>query len=378
MNQSVKLALCLAATLCVGLVFTKTASAQSASPAAYVYVITNPSGNNYEIDGYKADSTGALTRLAGSPFWKTTKTLLAMAHTTNWFFVSDGTNIYSFSIAASGALKQVSSVDAAKFYAFNGLAGASLVLDHTGSTLYSLALDGTGDNEFQFFNKSSSTGALSFFGSTPDDISYGQLVFTGNNQYAYGFGCFQAESHVYGFKRGVDGTLTRLNLTAQIPTSPNGEFCLDTSASNPKNNLAVSMYLDTPAHPFAPPAWLGVYTVDSSGNLTTKSTSANMPTTAVGTVHQLMASPAGNLLAIGGSGGLQVFHFNGSSPITPYTGLLATHELNQIVWDSHDHLYGISSAGRLYSFKITANGHKQATGSPYSITNPMAITVLSK
>jgi len=377
MNQSVKLAVCLVATLGAGLTFTHPAFAQS-TPSAYVYLITNPSGNNYEIDGYKADSTGALTHLAGSPFWKTTKTLLTMAHTTNWFFVSDGTNIYSFSIAASGALKQVSSVNAAKFYAFSGLTGASLVLDHTGSTLYSLALDGTGDNEFQFFNKNSSTGALSFFGSTPDNISYGQLVFTGNNQFAYGFGCFQDESHAYGFKRGVDGTLTSFTPSVPIPTYPNGDFCLDTSASNPTNNLAVSMYLDTATHPPGPPAWLGVYTVDGSGNLTTKSTSANMPTAAVGTVHEMVASPAGNLLAIGGSSGLQVFHFNGSNPITPYTGLLATHELNQILWDSHDHLYGISSAGRLYAFKITATGHKQAAGSPYSITNPMAITVLSK
>ena len=138
------------------------------------------------------------------------------------------------------------------------------------------------------------------------------------------------------------------------------------------------MYLDTATHPPGPPAWLGVCTVDSSGNLTTKSTSTNMPTAAVGTVHGMVASPTGNLLAIGGSNGLQIFHFNGSNPITPYTGLLATHELNQILWDSHDHLYGISSAGRLYAFKITATGHKQAAGSPYSITNPIAITVLSK
>src|ERR1051325_5910085 len=365
MKQPGKLAAYLIAILWISPVFTQIASAQTTSPSAYVYVISKSGTTTYEIDGYSADSNGALTRLAGSPFLKTSKRLIKMAHTSHWLFVSDGKNIHSFSIASSGALKYVSSVDASKYYAFFGETGDNLVLDHTGSTLYSLALDGTGDNEFQFFNKNSSTGALSFFGSTPDDISYGQLVFTGNNQYAYGFGCFQAESHLYGFKRSVDGTLTRLNLRASMPTSPNGEFCLDTSASNPTNNLAVSMYLDTPAHPFAPPAWLGVYTVDSSGNLTTKSTSANMPTTAVGTVHQMMASPAGNLLAIGGSSGLQIFHFNGSNPITPYTGLLATHELNQILWDSHDHLYGISSAGRLYSFKITATGHRQAAGSPY-------------
>jgi len=344
-----------------------------------VYVITNPSTTSYEIDGYKADSTGALTRLAGSPFWKTSKTLLAMAHTANWFFVSDGTNIYTFSIAASGALKQVSSVDAAKFYGFSGLTGDFLTLDHTGSTLYSLALDGAGDNEFQFFNKNSSTGALSFIGSSDDTTLYGALAFTGNNQFAYGFGCFQDESHAYGFKRGVDGTLTRLNLSLNVPTFPNGDFCLDTTATNPANNLAVSMYLETSTSgPPGPPAWLGVYTADSSGNLTTKSTSATMPKAAVGTVHQMTASPAGNLLALGGTSGLQVFHFNGANPITSYTALLATHELNQMQWDTHDHLFGISSSGRLYAFKITATGHKQAPGSPYFITNPLAITVLSK
>jgi len=64
----------------------------------------------YEIDGYKADSTGALTPLAGSPFWKTSKRLFYLANTGHFLFVSDGTNLYSFSIASNGAIKQVSSV----------------------------------------------------------------------------------------------------------------------------------------------------------------------------------------------------------------------------------------------------------------------------
>jgi hypothetical protein len=33
-------------------------------------------------------------------------------------------------------------------------------------------------------------------------------------------------------------------------------------------------------------------------------------------------SPSGKLLAVAGTTGLQVFHFNGSNPIKPYTGLL--------------------------------------------------------
>lgn len=373
MKTSVALAVCLIATLCASLAYAQ----QTASPNAYVYVITNPAANSYAIDGFKADSTGALTPLAGSPFWKTSKTLYAMAHTTNWFFVSDGTNIYTFSIASTGALKQVSSVDAAKFYEFAGLAGLGLTLDHTGSTLYSLAMDGSGDNEFQFFAKNSNNGSLSFFGSTSPSVPFSDLVFTANNLFAYGFTCFQASTTIYAFKRGVDGTLTQFTPKVPIPTFPNGDYCPVASAADPANHLAVPLYLETTGPP-SPPASLAVYSADSSGNLSTNSTRQNMPTSAVGDVNNTVASPAGNLLALAGTSGLQVFHFNGSNPITPYTGLLAVHNISQILWDSHDHLYGISPSGLLYAFKITATGHKQAAGSPYSITNPRAITVLSK
>jgi hypothetical protein len=301
-----------------------------------------------------------------------------MANTSHWLFVSDGVYIYSFSIASTGALKQSSSVNAAQYYGFPGTAGANLVLDHTGSTLYALADDGLGDNEFQFFTKNSATGALTYFGSTGVGISYGELAFSGNNLYAYGFGCFQDSSHSYGFSRGSDGTLTKLNLNVPIPTYPNGSYCLDTAAADPANNMAVAMYLETSGPP-SPPAWLAVYTADGSGNLTTNSTYQNMPTAAVGWLNDIVASPSGNLLAVAGSGGLQVFHFNGSNPITAYTGLLATHNITQIFWDAHNHLYGLSpSSGRLYVFTVTSTGYKQAPGSPHSITNPKAITVLSK
>jgi hypothetical protein len=373
MKSSATLAVCVIATLCASLAYAQ----QTTSPNAYVYVITNPAANSYEIDGYKADSTGALTPLAGSPFWKTSKTLYAMAHTTNWFFVSDGTNIYTFSIASTGALKQVSSVDAAKDYEFTGLAGLNLILDHTGSTLYSLAEDGSGDNEFQFFAKNSNNGSLSFFGSTPPSVPYSDIVFAANNIYGYGFTCFQASPFVYGLKRGADGSLTPFNPTVSLPAYPNGDYCPVASAADPANHLAVPLYLETTGAP-APPASLAVYSADSSGNLSTNSTRQNMPTAAVGDVNNTVASPAGNLLALAGTSGLQVFHFNGSNPITPYTGLLAVHNISQILWDSHDHLYGISPSGLLYAFKITSTGHKQAAGSPYSVHNPRAITVLSK
>jgi hypothetical protein len=44
------------------------------------------------------------------------------------------------------------------------------------------------------------------------------------------------------------------------------------------------------------------------------------------------------LLAVGGSGGLQVFHFNGRRPITRFTGLLSKDEVDQVAWDNDNHL----------------------------------------
>jgi hypothetical protein len=143
-------------------------------------------------------------------------------------------------------------------------------------------------------------------------------------------------------------------------------------------NLAVAMDLETSGPP-SPPAWLAVYTADSSGNLTTNSTSQNMLTAEVGAVNDMATSPAGDLLAVAGEGGLQVLFFNGSKQITAYTGSLAVHNISQLFWDTHNHLYGVSaSSGLLYVFTVTKTGYKQAPGSPYSLTNPKAITVLSK
>ena len=354
------------------------ASQPSTSPTAYVYVVTNPTSSTSELDGYGAASDGTLTKLPGSPFWTSnTQFVTGLANTAHWLFVSDGVYIYSFSIGSNGALKKVSSINAAQYYPYGGLVGASLVLDHTGSTLYAAALDGTGDNEFQFFTKNSATGALSYSGSTAINIAYGELLFATSNQYAYGFGCFQDSTFDYAFSRGSNGTLTPLNVNIPIPTYPDGDYCLDMAAAAPANNLAVAMYLETTGPP-NPPAWLGVYTADSSGNLTTNSTSQNMVTSEVGNLNDMAASPAGNLLAVGGDAGLQVFFFNGGNPITAYTGFIAEHRITQLKWDNHNHLFGISSSGRLYAFKVTATGYKQAQGSPYSIPFPRAISVLSK
>jgi hypothetical protein len=104
-----------------------------------------------------------------------------------------------------------------------------------------------------------------------------------------------------------------------------------------------------------------------------------MPETAVKNVTDVGVSPSGKLLAVGGTAGLQIFHFNGADPVAPYTELLTKDEVDQFFWDNDNHLYAISqSAGKLFVFTITPTRFSQAAGSPYTISNPQDIIVLPK
>jgi hypothetical protein len=104
-----------------------------------------------------------------------------------------------------------------------------------------------------------------------------------------------------------------------------------------------------------------------------------MPRVAVGSLTDLKADPNGKLLAVAGATGLQVFHFNGAHPIKHYTPLLATDPIDQIFWDSSNHLYAISSsASKLYVFTVTETKYRQAPGSPYSISGPISLAVVGK
>ena len=180
----------------------------------------------------------------------------------------------------------------------------------------------------------------------------------------------------------TDGTLTDLNLNTPIPAGSSGtSYCPGAFAADPTNHLAVISQTTTNDYP--PTAdgspQLAVYTADETGTLSTGSTSSNMPAAAVGYYPALAISPAANLVAVAGTGGLQVFHFNGGNPITSYTGLLLKDEVDQVLWDNNNHLYALSiagnSAGKLFVFTITPTGVTRAPGSPYSVTKPQSIAV---
>jgi hypothetical protein len=289
---------------------------------------------------------------------------LTLAHSAHWLFASDGINIYSFSIASNGALTLKSSINAQQFATSSGV--TALVLDRTWSTLYARVDDmNTRGSLILAFNKNSTKGTLSYLGSTdyPAQPITSRVAFIGSNQYAYSGAWFAAQ-------RNSDGTLSAFSINPPLPSNPNGDYSPSGAAADPANNLAVSFFVfDSQSGDLAAYA-LAAYTADSSGNLTTSSTAAT-----ISSVYpaRMSVSPAGNLLAVGGPGGLQVFHFNGSNPITPYTKQLAWTNYD-LAWDTHNHLYAAENGG-VHVWRITPNFWKQA--SPYPLSNPLALTVVS-
>src|ERR1700685_162257 len=350
------------------------------SPVAYIYVSSSSASGTEQINAYAAEPNGKLTPVPGSPFAENGAYLTVDK---KWLFSSDTVNVYSFSIAANGALKQVSSINAQQLNGYSDGGPVNLFLDRTGETLYDEDIYGNNgaNNTYQFFGVNQSTGALSFLGATTSASPEFEtpLSFVGSNVAGYGSSCYHGFQNIYGFSRSGNGSLTDLNLNPSIPAAATGGYCPYLATSDKMNNVAISLTPTEDGMTVIGPTQLGVYTAESSGNLTTTSTYENMPKVGAGSLNAMVASPSGKLLAVAGSKGLQIFHFNGANPITHYTYLLTADSISQIFWDNDNHLYAISqSAGKLYVFTVTPVSFGKAPGSPYAITSPEFIAVLPR
>jgi hypothetical protein len=380
MKRYIKLGVCLVILSAVS-AFSQAVPAVANSPVAFVYVSSNPSGNGYEINAFIAQPSGQMTQVEGSPF---SADVQNMAVNGRYLFGTNGVDIYSFSIASDGALQEVGSVNAQQFNGGNCGGPSALFLDHTGATLYDEDIYGNNcaNNSYQSFTIEDSTGQLNYLGMTSDASPEFNvpLSFIGNDAYAYGSTCYHYNPSIFGFHRNNDGTLASLDINPPMPAAESGDFyCPYLAAEDTTNHLAISVQqLNSNWDPVGSPQ-LATYTADNLGNLTTNSTFSNMPSTAVRAVTDIWMSPSGELLAVAGTSGLQIFHFNGSNPITRYTGLLTRDEVDQLFWDNDNHVYAISRpAGKLFIFTVTSTSVSQAPGSPYTITNPQNIIVLPK
>ena len=344
------------------------------SPVACVYVASSK-GSTEQINGYAALPNGSLTAIPGSPF---PYNVNYMAVNSAWLFgiANVDEDLYSFSIAASGALTLKDQLTVVT----NGDGLISDYLDHTGATLYA-DLYST-NNDYLSYSIDQLTGQLTQVGDLAGGPPNNSRVrFIGNNEFAYSSSCYHFGPEIIGVQRNTDGTLSYLsNFNPPYPKGPAGDFwCPWRAAADPTDHLAVAMQPYNGNWVSQGPYQLATYTVDSSGNLTTTSTSSNMPKVAVGTVNDYWMSPNGKYLAVGGSTGLQIFHFNGANPITKFTGLPTANRIIQMFWDNANHLYAISdTAGKLYVFTVTSTGVTQAPGSPHSIATSQSIIVLPK
>lgn len=273
-----------------------------------------------------------------------------------------------------------------------------LILDHTGSNLYPFIYNADcsdTDDAYMSLSIGKTTGKLTYLSETQPTNSNDNpyyvypLTFIGNNQLAYSVACDFSLASIMGLRRQSGGSLVNISIDASYPTAPSGEgYCPIAVAANPTNHLAMDML-----GPFTAPGGtthnqIASYTVnESNGNLTKTSTYKNMPSVAVAGVNSrnysgvftMEMSPSGKLLAVGGSTGLQIFHFNGAAPATVDTGRLTTDEINQVFWDNNNHLYAIAPyAGKLFVFTVTPTSVVQAPGSPHNIYLPQSLVVQPK
>ncbi len=377
MKNCMKLFVCL--TALVGPAVAQESAYQRPSPTppvAYVYV-SRPT----HIDGFAASSSGELTPVPGSPFPNISVTHLSANKKFLFGTDANGKYVYSFSIASDGALKKVAATDVSK-YVSDPCCGLGMQIDPSGSDLYVGVShdDMGGDHSYLESFKIEANGELQYLGKTlvnPYTIS--ELRFAPSTHYAYQSGCWiqvinpgtEKETPITSqFKRESNGFLTSLGTTDEVPKAEGSDkYCPFALASDPTDHLAF-VYRQ-----LGPDTAIGTYTVSSEGKLTTKSSYENMPSYEV-YPHTASISPTGKVLALGGGSAFQLFHFNGSAPVTKFTSPIDVGDnLLEFGWDKSNHLYSLSGSA-LFIYTVTTTSIKPAPGSPISIPEAGSVIVV--
>lgn len=362
------------------------ASENDPAPVAFVYVSSHPDSGKNVVDEFAAAADGRLTEVPGSPYGVNASGLSINGD--RLYAANDSDSIIeSFLIRSNGALHYLTSTTYEDVPGGKGCGQAgSIYPDRSGTDLYITLFNGdcaTNDYE-ESFTANNANGSIKHLGNIETGAffaAYLPATFLGNNRFAYsannnGNACMYYK--LWGFERSSDGNLTEANISAKFPAPPSGStlYIADFTATDASDHVAIALQAASPPFSCNSNPRLGSFTADSKGNLTTTNTNATMPSSINATINDMKISPAGNMLAVGGEQGLQVFHFNGDKPPTPYTGIVTVDPVTEMFWDSSNHLYVISqSAGRLHVFTITASSYHEASGSPYPITSPQYLAV---
>lgn len=381
MTRSV-LILSLSAALCASVL-----QAQTTTPSpSYVYVSNTPanSSNNY-INEYAVAPNGRLTVIDGSPYYAE-ETDITVAQDKLFGIDKDVPSIDAFSIGADGAITYLTSTDYAQFNPGDCGGAGWLFPDRSATDIYAMEFDGDcANNTYESFatEQSGSVANLGVVNGGAGSFNgvYLPAAFLGNNQFAY-----EATNNscmyfaVSAFERISNGLLTSASAKTTLPAAPDGyrAYYPTMLATDATNHVAITLWPVNPPGCSTAAQQIGVFTADANGNLTTTDTSATMPSTLVGSVDDLKISPVGNLLAVAGSAGLQVFHFNGASSVSAYTNLLTSDPITEMFWDRYGHLFALSqSTNKLHVFNVNQLTATEAPGSPYVINAPIHLAAYS-
>lgn len=345
--------------------------------AAHIYI-----QDSKGVDVYRANAAGQLTLVKGSPF----PIIGAMEDVNGKYLISIGKRLlHSYPVASNGALgEQVGKIDT---QAYGGSQcgmpadGTGSVLNHTGKYLYvSLYLpaeEGDGgcavwqtfhiepDGQFQFLGYVESFGDRQGY-AEPDGLP----TVSSNDRFAYATQP-QFEDGNYtsftSFKIASNGELEGLpGFESLSPQTPDGSWFYYPTAVAADNAGHLAAVLNWFVHGGAPR--LASYTIESDGSIQSTNTSADMPAVSY---NEISMSLSGKLLAVNQGSGFQIFHFNGSAPITQFSSLLLpTVYVSQMAWDLKDHLYVLDGNQSLvYVYTVTPTSISEVAGSPFEVAS---------
>jgi hypothetical protein len=381
-------AILVAATVCAAAEQAENArESRSKRAEAYVYVSSAPANSSQTvINVYAASSKGELTTVKGSPF-SANDVFLSINRDRLYGVNQSSPYIDGYSIEPNGSITHLSSTNYAAYNPDDCGIATWIFPNRSGTDLYALNFIGDcANNTYQSFRVEKKSGELKFLGSADGGAGsfagvYSPLSFLGNDAFGYAVsndGCFYYA--VWGFQRTEHGDLNTLGGTLPMPPPPSGYsiYVPMFAAADDSDHVAIAMEAANPPGCSGASVQIGSFTADSQGNLSTTNTSEDMPVTAISNVEDMKIDKE-KLLALGGTGGLQVFHLRSAAPPVPYTPILTTDDISQMFWDSSHHLYALSQlAGRLHVYTITAKSYEEAPGSPYTIYQPLYLAVQSR
>lgn len=353
---------------------TGSGSGNSQSAVAYAYVGTT-NQSTAGIYGFSISADGSAGSVPGSATNGPSSYVL-----TNSAFVfgTDGGNIASYARASDGSLQKSSVTHAVLSNGPQPWAVQAMSLDHTGQTLYAMENAGS-DDLYYFFFSIGSDGKIANVGKIGPNVNYGSpLVFSPDNNYAYGWGCFHIGWDITGFHHNSDGTLAPLGSSttnSAVPTyagTGSGQtYCPQGEAISQLGYMAVA---DTELHA-ANTSGVGSYKINADGSLSLVAGSTLK--TSLAAVHGMNFDRNGLYLALAGSGGIQMYQLMSGGALAPLGGVQQSGpDYLAVEWDADNHLYAISDAG-LHVFTNSQGVLTAAAGSPHAAGAAGSLAVLA-